>query len=649
MNALVIVRRGLICLVAALAALIVMLALLAAAVDAGYFREPFIRFLAARSGRKIQVEGAIEARLFSLNPRVTAERVAIGNPPWMPAGATAEIGEIQLVIETPRFGRSFGIKKLVMQDATLHLARDSAGRANWQLIDPGKGASKAMPLVHGLSMPHAHVELHDERRHLQFDGTVSAQDVDAAQGRSALRIDGVGQLNGKPTTFDITGDSLAGVSHDTPYKFAFTESSGGSRVVGHGAVLRPFNFDVLDTTFEATGPDLKDLYYLTGVTLVNTGSYHLSGKLARRRSRTEFNDLAVTSGQSDMQGHVSIETSSGRPVLDGELNSRFLRLADLGPRAAGRSSDSDINPATGTRLLLSNAMLSPIALRRGDAAVTFRAVRVDIGKVPLHALTAKLTIDHGVLKLAPLLAGVLDGKLNAHVRLDARTDIPAAEVDIKITDLQLSELDHKTSGTAPVEGLLQARIAVTGQGSSVHQIAATATGTVSAVVPHGMIRTSLAELTGIDLKGLGLLLAKNAQETSIRCGVASFHAHQGTLTTQTLVLDTDPVLITGDGVVHLDSETLDLVIRGRPKSLRLLRLRSPLLVRGTMAHPSLDIQAAHSVLQAAEAVALGVVLTPPAAVLAFIDPGLAKDANCAALLASAGTGAPHNSAVNARP
>jgi uncharacterized protein involved in outer membrane biogenesis len=71
---------------AALAVLVVIVAVLAAAVDAGYFRGPLIRFLAARTGRLVQIEGHFEAHLFSLNPRVIAERVTIGNPPWMPAG-----------------------------------------------------------------------------------------------------------------------------------------------------------------------------------------------------------------------------------------------------------------------------------------------------------------------------------------------------------------------------------------------------------------------------------------------------------------------------------------------------------------------------------------------------------------------------------
>jgi uncharacterized protein involved in outer membrane biogenesis len=148
----------------------------------------------------------------------------------------------------------------------------------------------------------------------------------------------------------------------------------------------------------------------------------------------------------------------------------------------------------------------------------------------------------------------------------------------------------------------------------------------------------LAELTGIDLRGLGLLMTKDARETGVRCGVASFQARDGTLTAQSLVMDTDPVLITGDGVVHLDSEALDLEFRGHPKHVQLFRIRTPILVRGTLARPSVDIQARHAVAQAAEAVVLGVVLTPLAAVLAFVDPGLAKDADCAGLLAAADAG-----------
>jgi len=199
----------------------------------------------------------------------------------------------------------------------------------------------------------------------------------------------------------------------------------------------------------------------------------------------------------------------------------------------------------------------------------------------------------------------------------------------------LAQIDRAATGQPPLEGSLQARVVITGQGRSIHQVAASANGTMTAIVPEGAIRTSLAELAGAELIGLGRLAAKSQQETTVRCGVASFQAHDGTLTAQSLVLDTGPTLVTGEGDIHLDSEALDLTLRGRPKGLVLVRLRTPVLLRGTLSHPSLEVKAGRTAVQAAEAVALGVVLTPLAAILAFVDPGLAKDADCAALLAAA--------------
>jgi hypothetical protein len=51
--------------------------------------------------------------------------------------------------------------------------------------------------------------------------------------------------------------------------------------------------------------------------------------------------------------------------------------------------------------------------------------------------------------------------------------------------------------------------------------------------------------------------------------------------------------------------------------------------------PSIGVNAGDTVKQGAIAAALGAVVTPIAAVLAFVDPGLAKDQNCAQLLADA--------------
>jgi uncharacterized protein involved in outer membrane biogenesis len=619
-----VIQRGLLWFAAGLLVVIVLIAALFTALDAGYFRQPFIRFVAAQTDRMIQVDGVLEIRLFSSTPRVTAEHVTIGNPPWTAPGIAAQLGKITLILQLPWFGRSFGIQRLEMHAATLHLKRDATGHANWQSTDPDKGPEGSLPIIRSLSMPGARVALDDARRHLRFDGTVTAEDTKGEEPR-ALRIEGSGELNGRATVFEITSDPLAAADNRRTYHFAYSEHSSGSRLTGRGTLLRPFDFDWLDASFEASGADLKDMYFLTGVTLVHTGSYQLSGKIARRGTHSEFSDLAVTSGQSDLRGSLSIDTTHGRSQFQAHLVSQLLRLSDMGKRAAGRGQT-----ALEDQLLLSNAMLSPKAVRVGEWVVHYRARRIDVGRVPLRQVSAKMTIDHGVLVVAPLLADVLGGTLNVHVKTDARTDTPTSDVDLRISDAQLEQF-HDTAGPPFITGSLQARVSVVGQGRSVHEVAASADGTVTGVVTRGTIRSSLAELTGIDLRALGMLLTNDKRQTGMRCVVASFLARDGTLDAQRLVADTDPVLITGAGQLHLDSEALDFALRGHPKSFRLFRLHAPLTVGGTIIHPTIGVQVRKPDQEPGIDTAVPASAAPLASVLAFVDPGLAKDENCASL------------------
>lgn len=600
-------RRGLAWTVLSLAALVALLLLFAAALDAGRFHGLIVRLVAERLGRDIRVDGALRIQLLSLEPRLTAERVSIGNPPWTPAGLTAEIGRLSLVLALPGSGRPARIQRLELESATLHLRRDSSGLANWQRNDPRRGASHGLPLIRSLSMPDVHVLLDDELRHVNFEGTVSAQD-DRGQPGQPLRIEGAGQLNGRSATIELTGDPMDSARLEKPYRFSFDERSGGTHLSGGGVLLRPFDLGLLDMTFEATGPDLEDLYFLIGTKFINTGHYQFSGKLARRGRHSEFSDLAVSSGASDVHGSASIESSGGRSTIDANLNSQLLRTADLGLRAAGREPE----PESAPRLLLSVAEPDFEKWRRNQGRVTYRAQRVDVGPVPLHGLVANVVMDHGLMTVTSLSAEVLGGKLSAHLKVDGRSDSPRAEFDLDVADADVGRLPHKGEGAPPVEGPLQLHLALTGRGKSVHEVAASADGTLTATLAHGTIRAALAELTGIDLRGLGLLLAKSKQEDEIRCGAAIFEARNGTLTAQTLLVDTAPVLINGQGVVNLAEESLDLKLQGHPKGLRLLRLRSPLLVRGTLAHPKIGIDAHESS-------------------FVLVDPGHWKDVDCAAL------------------
>ncbi len=585
--------------------------LLPVALDAGYFRPALVRYLEAHFNRQIRVEGALHLQLWSRHPRMVAEQVIVGNPPWASGGAgdMARIGRLTLSYGSPLFGFGAALESITLEDATLHLLRDADGRANWHRTEPpvrGKG----VPLLKEVLAEDAHVVLDDARRHLQFDGIVTARGPRQAQHR--LHIAGKGKLNGRPVSFDLDGDPLDSVQADAAYAWEFTEDSSGSHAIVHGTLPQPFNFDLMNSTFEASGEDLKDIYYLDGVTLIHTGAYRLTGSIERRGNVTHLNDVHLRTGQSEAHATISIDSSTPRPQINAVLNARLIRTLDFGVRAAGRAAPEEAAPAP---RVFSDAMFNPQGLRRNDTLLNFTAQHIEVGRVTLQSLTGQMKVDHGVLTVVPLTAGLLQGKFEGHVRMDANEDKPVVDASLQFSDLQLSAFDRKDA-EPPLDGSMQARVDINGRGRSLHQMVASATGTVSAALSGGKIRASLAEIAGVDLRGLGLTLTHSRREADVRCAVAVFAAQDGLLTSRSIVIDTAPVLIKGEGDIRLEDETLHLTLHGQPKDLRLLRLDAPLLLQGTLAHPSVAIQTHDSSVK-------------------LVDPGNAKDVDCAQLLATA--------------
>jgi AsmA family protein len=612
------IRKALLVALVIVIGLPAVLATALAVVDGNRLRGPIAGYLSKRYGRQIRIEGELRTHLLSLHPAFVAERVTIGNPPWIPPGAMATIGRLSVVLDLPLFGQPYAVRKLEMEGADLHLRRDAAGHANWLWLAPGILPGKGIPPIYSLSIPDAHLALDDDRRHLLFDGTVTTKDTRSDLGIGALRIEGKGHLNGRDATFAIDGEPLANVVRSKPYQFTLNARSSNTHLTGRGSVEQPFDFRNLEATFTAHGEDLKDLYYLTGVSLPNTGPFELSGKLARHNTNFRLSDLVATFGESDLHASIASEMDpGGHTHVDVDLRSKRLRIADLGVRAAGRAA----GPPGTKPLVLPEIEIRVDGIRRSDAEITFHATELDAGRLTFHALGGKMSIDHGLVIVPQLSASLPDGKVSAHVRFDGRPEIPSATVDLNVIDVRLGQLARKDPAQPPLDGLLRGHLKLTGHGRSIHEIAADANGSVTAILPEGTMRTSLAELTGIDLRGLRLLITKNKDETPVRCAVARLQLHKGTLTAETLIIDTDPVLITGAGSIELNTEALDLQIQGHPKHVRLLRVQAPVAIQGTLAHPSVGVEKEGRKLR-------------------LVDPGHGKDVDCATLLAETKTGAP---------
>ncbi len=224
-------------------------------------------------------------------------------------------------------------------------------------------------------------------------------------------------------------------------------------------------------------------------------------------------------------------------------------------------------------------------IRHMNADIQYDAASIKSQDFPLRDMHLHAVLNQGVMTLNPITFDFTRGKLTGSFRLDARKDVAVNDIDARLSNVHLEQF---VSGNPPaVEGLLAARVKLHATGNSVRKAAANATGGVTFVVPSGAMRKAFAELTGIDvLNGLGLLLTNDKSSTGLRCAVAEFDAHDGTLTAKQLTLDTDDVLVQGQGTVNLKDETLDMSITGHPKAFRIGRLRAPITITGSIDHPS---------------------------------------------------------------
>jgi uncharacterized protein involved in outer membrane biogenesis len=629
---------------------VTLLALLIAILVTLYFldwnqmRGPVARYLSHRTGREVRIDGNLAVKLFTWQPSVDAAGIYVGNPGWVGTPQAAKVTQLRVELRlVPLFFGRLVLPLVMIDQPDILLVRDSSGRTNWDRGNRNPNEAWNLPPIRRFLVKDGHVRIDDAVRKLHFTGTVTSEE-NRGGGRAAFTLLGDGSLNQNKFTADVKGGPLLNVDETKPYDFTADVHSGDTHVAVNGAITQPFHLDRFIASMNVSGPTLSDLFFLTGLVLPRTPSYHLTVAVERQGFFYRLSDINALLGSTDLHGNLTVDASGKIPGLAGTVASRVLYFPDLGPLVGGGKAA----PAASTYLLPQTALHTE-RLRLTNAEVDYSALTIKSRDFPLKGLNTHISVEDGVLNLKPLAFGFTQGKLSGSIRIDARKDVPTSTVDARITDIHAENFIKGSD--KPLQGLLEARAVLTGRGNSVHAAASTASGTFTAVVPSGGMRHSLAEWTGVDvLTALSLNLSGDNSNTNLRCAVANFGARDGVLTAQPLVIDTDPVRVDGSGTINLRDETVDLRLQGKPKNFQIMRLRAPITVKGSMAHPALGVEAGGAIAQGGIGLALGLI-NPLAAILAFVDPGMAKDANCGPLLAAAkAQGAPvKTSAINKAP
>jgi uncharacterized protein involved in outer membrane biogenesis len=659
-------RKALTWTAISLGSLVVILVLALAFMDWNLFKHPIERVASAKSGRTVTIGGDLKVHIWSWTPTVTVNRLILGNPPWEANRPMASIERLEIQLKLlPLLKGDVILPRVALLKPDLYLHQDKSGRANWTFENKAPTNERAsgptkLPVVRDLLIESGKLTLADDMRRLKVDGTIEAAEKASKGDAKPFRIEGKGTINDQPFELEVAGGPLMNLQPEHPYPFKLEITAGDIKVDSDGRVLKPFSLADLDFDVTLSGKDLAEGFYLTQLALPNTPPFKLHAHIARQGMRVGVTDIAGKVGQSDLQGKLDIDATRKRPYIKGDLISQQLRMKDLAASLGGKPKSGDsldakaqaveaskqrpqpkekAPPADPNARLFPDAHLQVERVRAMDADVHFRAKSIDAGSVPFKQVAMHVKLDDGVLALDPFAFEMPQGHLAGNVKIDARKDVPKVHIDVRVKDIQLDQLKTKNAAPdapTPLSGVMEARAVIDGTGDSVHRVMSNANGVLTVVLPNGEVRSAFAELTGINVaKGVGLLLTKPQDRAQIRCGVAQFNIKDGLMNAENVTFDTENVVIKGKGDIKLGPEELNLEIKGEPKKIRLTRLRTPIEVKGHLRKPSIGVDVGSTAKQGAIAAALGAIATPIAAVLAFVDPGLAKDQNCAAMLAEA--------------
>lgn len=600
-------------------------------------------------GREISVDGAIKVEWHRGYARIHVENLRLHNAADFSAPDMARVELINLHFKPLRLLRGhIDISEITIIAPEIYLERKSLDVANWHfpaLAPANPNDVEApdnrfnFPVIEHLKISRGHIIFKDDLKGLNLDlqlDSVTANDettvVTNPGFEQGYALSGTGRLQEQNFSITASGGSLSQLRDASgSFPLRLTLEMGATKVLVDGRFRNPLQLDDVDALLKIEGANLADIFYLTSIPLPPTPNYSLEGQLTKSGDLWAYRDFKGLVGNSDLAGNLSYDLSGKRGFLTADLTSNVLDAADLG----GFIGLSPEGEAAASEKLIPAVPLSRERLLATDLDVRLKAIKVDAPHLPFKGMDVRFNLHNGILKLDPLNLALADGRVEGRIEIDANPALPPMKMKLKLRQLNLTRFFKGTRFESNTKGLFGGKITLAGEGASLADVLATSNGDLALIMSGGEISLLLIEAADLDIgQALPLFVGKD-KSTRINCGVMNFNVKDGMLTSNVVALDTKDSLLVGNVDINLKNEVINARLDAKPKDISLLSLRIPITITGNLKSPSVGIDKEKTATRGAAAIALGVLLTPFAALLAFVEDGDAPDANCRALIRAA--------------
>lgn len=617
-------------------------------------RGPIGRYVSDKTGRHFAITRHLSVSL-GRTTHVRAEGVEFANPKWAsdPWLLRADTVDMQVRLWPLLHGQLI-LPSLSVQHAESGLQELPDGRKTWDLSRPGsKPSSKSqLPAIGRLAVDDGRVHYLAPAQRIDVQAQLSMQ-PDPANASKALAVQADGRFRDQP--FHATGHAgdvlqiVQGSQKPFPAEVRIEAANTRMHVVGTVAQLVPVGGISADV--DVQGRSLADLYHVTGVVLPETPSYKLQAHVNDDGPTWKASSIRAQLGKSDLTGELALDDSQPVPLLSGKVQSERLDFADLGPLIGLDEKPRPGTPAppstpdakapkkqavSAPGKVLPDRSLDLDRLRKMNADVQYSAVHiVNLNTIPVDQAKLHVQLHNGLLDIDPMDLGFAGGRLTGRVRIDASKDPAASSLKLSARNVKLPKLVSGSSFEKYLSlGTVQADIDLHMRGNSTAKMLATSGGTVAAVMGGAHMSKLASQAADLHVGEVLGLLIKGDKEIDVRCAATAFDVQRGLMQSRALVFDTADTALYGDGSINLAAENLDLVVRQYPKEKSLLSLRSPIRVDGPFRKPNLHLDKTALATKGGASVALGAI-TPLLALVATIESGGGKDADCGSVLREA--------------
>lgn len=589
----------------------------------GAMKGPITRAISKATGRELVIDGALKVVPSLLHPRFRAERVTFANADWAEHDYLLQADAVEATINP--LGLFVGrviLPDVHLEGATLALEMDEDGHKNWILRggeDEDKKESRVF--VRHLTLDHARLHYEDAGREISL-----AADLQTDEKGVGFAVKG--RYQGMPATATGHGGPVLAL-RDTneAYPLSGNATIGETKVKLDGRITELVGLGGIDTKITLSGKSMDDLYWIIGVAMPSTSPYTTTGRLVRDGKIIRYENFTGKVGESDVAGTFTFDASRDRPLMQGDLQSKVLNLADLGS-LVGTDKEREREG------VLPDMSFDPARWGSVDADVKLQSGTIKRPEqLPLEKLNVRVLMKDSVLSLEPLDFGMAGGRLHGPVRLDGKSGTIASDTTLRVDKLQLAKLFPTLKESQASLGSLGGAINLKGRGNSVKDMLGTSNGNIALYMDGGRISRALMELVGLDLLKYAQVRLKGDEPVEVRCAIADMTVKDGLATINALVIDTSVVNIQGGGWINLKNEEMNLTIDPKPKHRSIGSLNSPLHVRGTFSEPKVTPDAKLAA-RGVGAIVMGV-LNPLLAVIPLINEGPGEDSPCGQLVAEA--------------